>query len=211
MSRIAEIRKLSRGRFLICLEDAEQFPLYQKEIAAYDLKEGQELSKEASNEIFKELLPKRCRARAMHLLEQMDRTEYQLREKLRQSYYPAPIIDDAIEYVKGYHYIDDFRYAGMYLKDYASSKSMRQMKQELYKKGIAKEIVEQAAVEAEADEDFPDEETQIRNLLEKKHYDPATKDRKEQQRIYAFLARRGFDASAIRHVIKVLEKEEESF
>ncbi len=208
MSRIAEIRKLSRGRSLVCLEDQEQFPLYQKEVSAFDLREGQELTGEISAEIFNELLPKRCRARAMYLLEQMDRTEVQLREKLRQSYYPQAIIDDAIEYVKGYHYIDDLRYARMYLRDHASSKSMRQMKQELYKKGISKEITEQAAAEAAEDEEFPNEETQIRALLKKRHYDPATKDRKEQQRIYAYLARRGFGSSAIRHVMQLMAEEE---
>jgi len=42
----------------------------------------------------------------------------------------------------------------------------------------------------------------IREQLHKKHYDPeAETDWKERQKIYAFLARKGFSAEAIRKAI----------
>ncbi len=201
MSRIREIRALSKGRVLLFLEEGSSFPLYKKEVAEFALREGEEIPAQISARIFDELLPKRARSRALHLLGQMDRTEAQLREKLCRSCYPPEIVEDAISYVKSFHYIDDLRYARSYLREHAASKSLRQMKQELCKKGISGEITEQAAAEAEAEGELPDEETQIRILLEKKQYAFAGGDRKEQQRIYAFLARRGFGASAIRHVM----------
>ncbi len=52
----------------------------------------------------------------MHLLERMDRTEYQLRTKLKRN---ADIpTDSSIGYIlwsmsKDLHYIDDVRYAGL--------------------------------------------------------------------------------------------------
>ncbi len=197
MSRIAEIRKLSRDRFLVCLEDGSQFPLHKKDLSDLGLHAEGELSEETGEKIFRELLPKQGRLQAMALLEKMDRTEHQLREKLRQAFFPPEIIEDAVNYVKSYHYLDDFRYARNYLEIYCASKSLRQMKQELYKKGVAKEIVEQAVEEMQAAGDFPDEEAQILALLEKKQYDPAAADYREQQRIYAFLSRRGYDSSVI--------------
>ena len=47
-----------------------------------------------------------------------------------------------------------------------------------------------------------DEQSMIRELLHKKHYDPeAETDWKERQKIYAFLVRKGFSAEAIRKAI----------
>ncbi|MCD8105913.1 MAG: recombination regulator RecX [Lachnospiraceae bacterium] len=199
MECVAEIKKLTGGRSLVALESGLSFPLYGTELAEYGITEGAMISTEVIARIMKEVLPRRAQLFAMHLLEKMDRTEFQLREKLRQSGYPDEIIDDAVGYVKGYHYIDDLRYAGHYLESHGTAKSLRRMEQDLYEKGIAKEVVAQAVSEAE----LPDEESQIRELLEKKHYDPAQSDRKTQQKLYAFLQRRGYGISAISHVMNL--------
>jgi len=202
MEFVTEIRKLSGGRSLVLLESGLQFPLYARELSDYGLEEGNVVQEETVSRIMDEILIKRARLRAMHLLEQMSRTEFQLREKLRQSYYPDQIIEDAIQYVRGYHYIDDLRYAMSYLENNASVKSLRQMEQELYAKGVAKEIVEQAVSES----DPPDEMSQILALLEKKHYDPSCDDRKEQQRMYGYLMRRGYSRSAILSALRQVEE-----
>ena len=47
-----------------------------------------------------------------------------------------------------------------------------------------------------------DEQQKIMTLLEKKHYDPEQSDRKEQQRIYQFLMRRGYRSSDISHAMR---------
>ena len=83
----------------------------------------------------------------MHLLEKQDRTEYQLREKLRQNEYPKEAVEQAIAYVKSYHYIDDLRYACSYVRYQKEKKSNRRLQQDLQKKGVAKEFIEQALLE----------------------------------------------------------------
>lgn len=47
-----------------------------------------------------------------------------------------------------------------------------------------------------------DERAQIAELLEKRHYDAAQADRREQQRMYQFLMRRGFKSSDILAVMR---------
>ncbi|MCD7737288.1 MAG: recombination regulator RecX [Lachnospiraceae bacterium] len=202
MERVSEIRKLTGGRYLVSLESGLRFPLYGKELSECALSEDAVIEEEVFAYIMEELLPKRARLRAMHLLEKMDRTEYQLRQKLELSAYPDEIIDDAVRYVKEYHYIDDLRYARNYLQSRASSKSIRQMEQELYTKGISKDVARQALSEAE----LPDEEAQIRALLEKKHYDPAETDLKIQQKMYAYLIRKGYDRAAITRVLRQVQE-----
>ena len=46
----------------------------------------------------------------MQLLEDMDRSEAALREKLVQGLYPEEAIETAISYVRSFGYLDDARY-----------------------------------------------------------------------------------------------------
>lgn len=200
MRTVSEITPLSGGRYLIILEDGISFPLYRRELDAYGIETDRELSEADYCEIMQELLPKRARLKAMHLLEAMDRTESQLRRKLEELRYPEEIVTDALGYVKGFHYIDDLRYAVRYLEFRREGRSMRQLMTELYQKGIPRELIEQAAAQVEP----PDEEQQVRALLLKKHYDAATADRKETERMYRFLARRGYSPSVIREALALM-------
>jgi regulatory protein len=139
------------------------------------------------------------RRRALYLLQQQDRTESNLREKLSRSNYPEELVEDAIAYVKSYGYIDDERYAGRFTESMSSSRSRKRVYQDLIKRGIDRELAASAV-----EENYQgDEREQIRSLLTKKNFDPEHADRKEQQRIYAFLLRRGFSSHDILAVMKM--------
>ena len=135
----------------------------------------------------------RAKKRALYLLERMDRTEYQLREKLRASDYPEEVIEEAIDYVKSFHYIDDERYAENFTRYRKENMSRQQIKQKLMSKGVSKDIISNA-LEEEYD---VDESIHIRNLLEKKHFSYQTSDEGEFRRVYNYLLRRGFRSSDI--------------
>ena len=142
---------------------------------------------------------RRARHRALHILERSDRTEQELRAKLERNY-RAEAVEDAISYVKQYHYLDDRRYAVNYLNSRGRVKSRRQVEQELlYKKGISKEILEEACTEAEPQ----DEREQIRRWMEKKQIHPETADPNELRRFYLFLMRRGFRSEDILSELRV--------
>ena len=202
---IERIEQLEKGRRRLVFETGERLVLYKGEIRSYDLSEGQDIPKTLYQELLFDVLGKRATKRAMHLLEKQDRTEYQLREKLRQNEYPKEAVEQAIAYVKSYHYIDDLRYATTYISYQQKKKSRQKLKMDLIAKGIEKSVIEQAL-----DEVFDsDEQLKIRQLLEKKHYEPKECDRKEQQKIYQYLMRRGFKSSDILHVMKILDEYEE--
>ena len=88
-------------------------------------------------------MQKRAKLRCMHLLEKRDYTEKELRQKLMtgKTEYTEEQIDAAIAYVKSFHYVDDGRYACKYIEAMQSRKSRKQIEQELYQKGVAKELV----------------------------------------------------------------------
>ena len=142
---------------------------------------------------------KKAKHRALYLLERMDRTEQELRRKLEENY-SEEVVEEAVEYVKSYHYIDDLRYAKNYISCKSTGKSRRQIEQELLlKKGISREILRQAYEESEV----PDERLLIRHWMEKKKIDPQTADRGELQRFYRFLCRRGFRTEDIRRALEL--------
>ena len=134
----------------------------------------------------------------MHLLEQMDRTEQQLREKLKQGGYPQACIDLALEYVKSFHYVDDYRYACTYINYRQDRMSRYQLKVKLYGKGVSGELIDRALEECYEG----DEQDQIIRLLEKKKFDAQNSDQKEFTRVYQYLMRRGFRSNDVLRAMK---------
>jgi regulatory protein len=202
---ITEIKELDKKRSKIYIDGEFAFVLYKGELRDYSIREGQELSETNYQDIIDVVLPKRCKLRAMNLLQKKDYTEKQLRDKLSEGFYPGDIIDDAIHYVKAYHYLDDERYARDYITYHMSIRSRNRIIQDLTGKGISKDIFMPIVEELYVEEDSDVELDQIRKLLAKKHYDPEETDFKEKQKIMAFLMRRGFQMSDIRRAMDITD------
>lgn len=195
---ITQISELDKKRMMIRTDEAVSFVLYKGEVRKLALKEGEELPAEVYEEIRSEILIKRARKRAMFLLEKMDRTESQLRDKLRQGFYAEDIIEDAISYVKGYHYIDDTRYARNYVRCQKERKSKRQIKADLLQKGVDRDVIDSAM---ESEYEAESEQELILKWIEKRHYSMENSDRKEKQKMYQFLMRKGFRSEDILRVL----------
>ena len=106
---VPQVTELSKSRSKVYIDQEFAFVLYKGELRLYHIKEGQQLSEEDYRTIMQEVLPKRAKLRAMNLLQGREYTTAQLRTKLQQGFYPAEIIEQAIAYVAGFHYIDDLR------------------------------------------------------------------------------------------------------
>ncbi len=195
--RITEYRVSDKGRVEICL-DGRRLWLYAKEARQLSLEAGTELSKEQYEQILHEVIGRRAVKRAMHLLERQERTERQLREKLAQSDYPEEAIEDAVSYVKKYHYLDDTRYAATFIRYHQNDRSRQRLEQDLLRRGIPRDVIAQSMEE----EFSSDEKAQIRRLLEKKHFLPDTADPVETRKMYGFLMRRGFRSADIASVLR---------
>lgn len=196
--RIKELIPKDKGKSAILFEDGTEVVLYKGEVRKLGLKEGMVVSEELYHQIMVEILGMRAKKRAMHLLERQDRTEKQLYDKLKQNGYPESCIEEAVSYVKSYHYIDDLRYARNYIRYHQEKKSLQRLKMDLMRKGVSKEVIE-AAIEEEY---LFDEKRKIRELLEKKHYSNGTMDENAKRKIYHFLLRRGFKSSDVLSVMR---------
>lgn len=132
----------------------------------------------------------------MTILEHSDRTEAEMRKKLREREYTPEEIEEAIRFLKEYRYINDAAYAEKYIRVCSTKKSVRQIRCDLERRGVAKELILESLGENPVDE-----EEQVRRLLIKKGYKPGERMEADQYRkVMGALCRKGFSYEIIRRV-----------
>ena len=203
---ITDIVEFDKKRCKVFIDGEFAFLLYKGELRDFGIKTGANISDSTYKEIIEGVLYKRCKLRAMNLLQKKDYTENQLRNKLAEGLYPCELIDDTISYVKMYKYLDDDRYARDYITYHVTTRSRNRIVQDLIKKGISKEKILPILDEIYSEESGDVELEQVRALLDKKHYDPEMYDFKEKQKLMAFLVRRGFQMSTIRKAMDCFDE-----
>lgn len=196
---VTKIEPANKTRYKVYLDGQFAFALYKGELSRYKIREEQELDESLFQKLKNEIVVKRAKLRAMHLLNDMDRTESELRMKLKQGLCTEDVIDIAMDYVKSFGYIDDYRYAIHFIDIKRQSKSKKEIYAALVQKGVSAELIETAMEESYGPEG---EREAIRRLLAKKRYDIANADQTQMQKIYAFLARKGFRYEDIRQVVQ---------
>lgn len=204
--QIVSVTPLEKGKREILLGNGITFSLYSGECRKYAIKEEGYLAEEDYQRILEEILMPRAKKRAMHLLEKMDRTKKQLSDKLGQNGYPKECIDSAIDYVESYHYVDDLRYAKNFIRYQQEKKSRMRLQMDLCKRGVPKELIEQA-LEEEYEED---DRQKIYQLLRKRKYDGNSNDQNEFRKQYQFCMRRGYKSADVLFVMKNMDEMDSS-
>lgn len=203
---VTEIRPVTKQKYQIEVEGHSPFVLYKGEVFRYHIEKDREISPEIYREIIEEVLTKRAKLRALHLLEQGDRTKKDLEEKLLKNGYPPEAAEAALAYVESFHYIDDKRYALSYIQNQSGRKGRARIQMELRRKGVPQEYIDQAFQEMEEETDT---EAVIRELVQKKRRGQGPMDEKEKQKLYGFLLRRGFSTSDILSVLREFSEDDE--
>ena len=187
---IETVEKVSKYEYKVKTYDLV-FYAYQSDLRKYGIKEGRELSEDMYENFVKEALVPRARKKALDILVRADCSEADLRRKLSLKNYSEEVIEDAINYVKKFNYINDERYAENYLNYKGKSKSLRQIKMELISKGIDSDIIENLLTDEKSDEEA------LKNLIKKKIKNPEDMDDNKIRKIYAYLYRKGFNTELI--------------
>lgn len=150
----------------------------------------------------KELLLK-GKKHALHLLERKDYSRKELTERLKKDGYEEKLIEKIIEYVDGFHYLDDARVAESYIRSRRGYKSRRELEYLLKQKGISDEKISLAMEENYiTEEGTSQEEEVIRRQLLKYHLTEETLQElsyEEKQKIAARLYRKGFELDKIKN------------
>ena len=195
---VTKIQAVTKQKYRIELDGQPAFVIYKGELSRYGIKEGQEIPGPVYQELVGQVLTKRAKLRAMHLLESMDRTRAELERKLQAGEYPREAVEAALAYVESFGYLDDRRYARHYVECKKEGRGKARLKMELAQKGVDRSIIEEVLEEAELD----DCRDTIRELVRKRRRGSGPMDDRERQRIYGYLMRKGFSSSDILSVLK---------
>lgn len=199
---VTDIIEVTKAKSRVFLDGEFAFVLYKGELRLYKLRKNEEVSDKIVEEILHTLLPKRAKKRSLMLLQKKDYTEMELRRKLQEGEYPQSAVDEAIDYVKSFRYIDDEGYCRAYINCYSSKWSKQQITTKLMAKGIDKRLTHTVYDELLQDGELNcNEEELIRDILRKKHYDPNVSDAKKRQKLYQHLLYKGFSMEQIKHVL----------
>ena len=196
MMRITRIEPVTKTKYRVSVDEQFAFVVYKGELSRFHLKEECELTEDTYAKI-KEVLLKRAKLRAMHLLNDMARTESQLRDKLKLGGYPSEITEAAIAYVKSFGYINDEEYVRRYMEYKSGSKSKIQIKMDLRKKGITAETLERVFEEYEYEEDDILEE-QVKKRIRQK----GSVTKENFLKYYGYFARKGFNSGKILDLLR---------
>ncbi len=194
---ITGIKPGKNQRYLVYGDEHFLFSLYGKELKRYHIREEAEIEDTLIQFILQEVVFKRAKERALYLLERRPFSICMLKEKLSQSDYPEPVIEQVIIFLQKYHYLDDAEYVSMYVNTYSSKKSRKRMVYDLIRKGISKDIIDSYFEEVEYSE---------RECFQKQ-FQKYTKgrdleDRIVKQKIFRYFYGKGFQVSLIEEALK---------
>ena len=194
------IEPVTKTKFRIYLDGQFAFVLYKSELSSCHLKDGEAVTEDQIETILSEIVLKRAKRKAMSLLQSMDRTESELRDRLLRQDFPEETVDQAVRYVKSFGYVDDRRLADHIVASRKGQKSRAELQAFLLRKGLSREQAQEALEKSYTQDDAKEA---IRRLAEKKHYDPERSTPQEKQKICAYLVRKGFRYEDVRQVIQV--------
>lgn len=194
MKQITEIKKIGKGdRYYLYLDD-EFFGVFEAEILArYALKTGQSFDDSFFEKLKFENGDYACFNRGLGVLEKSMKTEKMLKDYLKEKGYPDVCIENAVEKIKSYGYIDDSAFCESYINSYCNNKSKRKLKYDLLAKGVNEDIIDEKLEMIVDDES----EYKICLRLATKYLKNKETDLKTKQKFYNHLAGKGFGYNLI--------------
>lgn len=192
----------SKNKYKIYVDEQFAFVLYKGELSRYRLEAGNEIEDMVYGNIMEQVIFKRAKLRALHLLNAMGRTEKQLRQKLKENDYTEEIIERTLQYVKSFGYVNDFEYARSFILNRKDKKSRKELYLQLSQKGVSSDVLDEIFEECYDDSSAREA---ISIILQKKKYNPETATPKDTQKILSYLTRKGFSYEDVRQLLQVSE------
>ncbi len=198
--RCLSVASLNSKKYKVTLEGIETvtLSLYPSELRRYKISEGSVVSEGTYADIM-ELLYKRGKERALYYLKSSDKTELQMRKKLKEGYYPEEVIHRIMEFLLKYGYIDDTRYAENYISYNRKRKSVVNMRNDLTVRGVSREVID-AVLEECSEEQQQNEEQIIEGYCAKKLKPDMSE--KDIDKFMMSLLRKGFKYDLIKSTVR---------
>ena len=203
--KIARIEKSKhkRGRILLIPEDGDLLRVTEKELLAFDLYPGRELTPQEIEALLSSARRSETELLAAHISSSRMLSRRELSDRLRRRGAEPEEAAEIAGRMEELGAVDDAAYAGVVVRHYAAMGYGRgRVEQELYRRGIPKELWEAALG------GLPDSREAIDRFLQSRCGGHAP-DRAERKRLSDALLRRGFSWEDIRPALNRLYEADE--
>lgn len=201
--KIEKIEKYKGKTYGVYFEGAEPIFINSEIVSEYHLKAGTEIPESALAEVVRANDLRRARERALYLLDSREYSYIELFKKLEVNY-DEDICYEVLNRLCELGLVDDRRYAERLAEYYTMTKGFGTYRasQEMYRKGISKELSDEVLEQYEDD-------TAVRLYeIVKAKYERYMTDEKGINKVKNALIRRGFSYEDINIVIKTILEEE---
>jgi regulatory protein len=191
------------GRFEVKVDGAAFATVSLDMLERLSLRVGEELTGARAELLEREAAALATYDRAINMLAFQARSSRDLKRRLVQKGEEPADVDAAIERLVAAGFVDDAEFARQLARSklLGSGASKRRLQQELFKRGVERGTADEAIAEVIADEAV-DEDAVVREVAAKKLRSLQRDDEPTRRRkLYAFLARRGYDGAVIRRAM----------
>ena len=201
VTRIESQRKNPK-RKSVYLNHKFAFGLDEETLFKHGLRVGDRLTDEKIENILQSEKKIKAREVALNLLSYRSRSEKEISEKLKKKGFSPENIEEVIADLKRVNLLDDYEFACQWIKNRLKNRprGLTLLSQELLKKGIKREIIDEAS-----EEFYPeDQEVEIASeLIRKREKRYKGLDKKiARKRMSGFLLRRGFSYEVVKEVLE---------
>lgn len=177
------------------LDTGEKLRIDTYLVAEYGLYAGMELDEETYGELRAAAMKRQTRKQALRMTGARAMSHKEITDRLVRRGGTQEDAEDAADWLEKLGVVDDAAYAGMIVRHYASrGYGLAKAKQELFRRGIPRDLWEDALAE------LPDEEEAIGRLLAARV--KGVPDRDQARKLADFLQRRGFGHEKIRAALE---------
>lgn len=206
---VERIEKARRGdRYVVHFNDGADILLSGDVIVDFGLRKKDEISEGRLREIQEAQSYHDAYVAAVRLLDYRMRTVKELRQRLEGKGVSPPIIGRVIEKLAALRLVDDSVFAEAYVADKGASKPLgkRELARRLREKGVSKENISEALSVVGSDE----KQFELAMTAAERKFRSLQRftGKKRQEKLAAFLLRRGFEWSIIRKVVQSFMKDE---
>ena len=188
MALIEKIEKVKRLKNVYTVvADGLSYQIYDEFIILHQIKVGKNIDENILEQLNNSSQQKMCLQQCTTYLSASLRTEKEIFDKLKIKGYSEEIINYTIDKMKAYGYIDDQKFATMYINQFQDVKGVNRIKQELLRKGIDKDKID-ALCSQIIDQDNMQE---VALKLAQKYMKNKTCSYKNKSKLYAHLINKG--------------------
>ena len=191
MARLIELKQTAPERFLARFDTGEEVRTTLAVVTDFHLRSGKELTSPELDALRAASERSRCRQRALRIIGARAMSVKELSDRLKEKGESPENAEDAAAWLQEMHLLDDAQYAAMCVRHYAAKGyGKRRICDELYRRGIDRELWDAAL------DELPETDDTVDRLLGAKLRGDVSPE--GLQRAQGYLLRRGYSWDDIR-------------